>query len=177
VIVPRASQARRRAIGRAAVLLGLSCVFGCGYRPLRNGLAGAPRIDVSSATSSVIASAEAALEEEAATGARAELARHGALARGAPARLVVELVRLDESAEGIAPTETGSRGRGVRLRLIARGVLTEGAARFETADVEATETIASPPDAASWQAIRGAAARGLSRRAGALVAREVLGLP
>ncbi len=178
---------------RAFVLSPLAALVSCGYRPLRSGLAGAPHVRVVSAHARVPGGAAAWLAEEAATGARAELARLGALSGEDTAdRLRIEIVRLDELSEGIGvTTPTGDpgdevakgRARGVRLRVIARGVIEGGPTSdtatntFETTDVEVTELVSAPMDATAWDASRSAAARGLARKVGGKVAREVLGLP
>ncbi len=115
-----------------------------------------------------------ALGEEVATGARAELARNGALSgEGVPLRL--EIVRLEELGEGDEVVASAPVARGVRIRLVARGAIEGG--DFETEDQEATEVVASGGGVLAFDAARAAAARGAARRAGALVARAVLGLP
>ena len=147
-------------------------VAACGYRPLRAGLAGHPKIRVASAVAR-IPSAHA-LGEEVATGARAELARNGALASdGVPLR--IEIVRFEELGEGDEVVAGSPIARGVRVRLVARGAIEGG--DFETDDQEATEVVASGGGVLAFDAARAGAARGAARRAGALVARAVLGLP
>lgn len=162
------------------VSLLLAGSVGCGYAPLRSGLKGSPRIRVVTASAIVAGNAHAWLAEEIATGARTELARYGALAGPSsdPAdRLKLEVVRLDEQSEGVEVIEGKPRARGVRVRLTARGIVEGPSGAWETSDVEATELVATSAESAGWDAARGAAARGLARRAGALVAREVLGIP
>ncbi|MBI2392421.1 MAG: hypothetical protein HYV09_22745 [Deltaproteobacteria bacterium] len=149
----------------------------CGYRPLRSGLAGAPKIRVVSAETQVAGAAQVPVAEELATGARAELARFGALGDEAEDRLRLEIVRLDEQSEGVAVVDGRPRARGVRLRLVARGAIAGPRGEWETPDVETTELVAAVTDPLAWDAARGAAARTVARRAGALVAREVLGIP
>lgn len=171
---------RRHAVAFLAVAL-----TACGYRPLRSSLRGSPKIRVASSRAVVAGNAHAWLAEELATGARGELAKLGALAGEDTAtdRLRLEVVRLDELSEGVAvptlPTfEDGKpRARGVRIRLLARGVIEGVSASWETSDIEATELVATSSDALGWDAARGAASRGLARRAGAMIAREVLGIP
>jgi hypothetical protein len=164
---------RRDALALFAILL-----TACGYRPLRSGLKGSPKIRVLSAATVVAGNAYASLAEEIATGARGELAKYGALANeDATDRLKLEVVRLDEQSEGVEIVEGKPHARGVRIRLTARGVIEGASGAWETSDIEATEMVATPADALGWDAARGAAARGLARRAGALVAREVLGIP
>lgn len=167
----------RPAFVAAALALALSA---CGYRPIRNGLAGAPHVRVEGAHASLPGGAAALVAEEAATGARAELARWGALEDGDAAgvdRLRIDVVRLDEHSEGAEVVEGRPHARGVRLRLLARGTISGARGSFETPDVEATELVAAPDDALSWEAARAAAVRRIARVAGAGVAREVLGVP
>ena len=167
---------RRHALTLLAAFVS-ACGSACGYRPLRSGLRGSPKIRVVTASAVVAGNAQASLAEEIATGARGELAKYGALGDDtATDRLKLEVVRLDEQSEGVEVIEGRPHARGVRVRLTARGVVEGTGGAWETSDVEATEMVTSAT-ALSWDAARGAAARGLARRAGALVAREVLGLP
>ena len=179
----------RRTIGLVrpaiAVLAVLAALGGCGYRPLRGALEGRPRIVVAHARVHVPSGAGVALATEAEAGARAELARWGALASGDEAevdRLTIEIVRVDERSEGAAvitgPTGDGALARGVRLRMTLRGDVEGHGATFATPDVDVTEAIAADAgDALGWDAARAAAARGAARRGGARVARDVLGVP
>jgi hypothetical protein len=153
-------------------------VISCGYRPLRSGLRGNPKIRVTGAHANTPGGAQAQIEEEAATGARVELARYGALGDGSnDDRLRIEIVRLDERSEGISATFERPHARGVRVRLLARGVFEGAAGAFETADVEGSELVATPASAEGWDGARAAAARRAARLAGARIAHEVLGLP
>lgn len=159
------------------VLLAVALVA-CGYRPLKTALGGHPQVRVVSAESHVPGSAGVDVAEELASGARAELARWGALgASDAPDRLRLEIVRLDETSEAISVVKGRPHARGLRLRALARGVVSNASDSWETSDVEVTELVSSTEDPLAWDAARGAAARTLARRAGALVAREVLGVP
>jgi len=157
-------------LGRS--MLGGSLLGGCGYRPLRSGLSGSPRLRVASSTARV-ASLQA-LGEELATGARAELARHEALS-GSGLPLHLEVIRLEEVGEGDGVVADLPSARGVRVGVVARGRLEGG--DYETADLEASEVLATGSSPTSFEVARSAAARSAARRAGALVARAVLGLP
>jgi hypothetical protein len=131
------------------------------------------------------------LPEEAASGARAELARFGALGRDEDAkadRLTLEIVRLDEASAGVAAAGDLPTARGVRIRVAARASVQGPEGSFETEDVEATEVVSSAvssgalgagpeADALGWDARRAAAVRMLARRVGAKLARQVLGIP
>jgi hypothetical protein len=149
----------------------------CGYRPLRSGLRGQPKMRVAVAHASIPGGPGAELAEEAATGARAELARYGALDAASTSALRIEIVRVDERSEGVAAESGRTRARGVRVRLFARGVFEGEGGAFETPDVEGSELVAAPDSAAAWSGARAAAARRAARIAGARVAHEVLGLP
>jgi hypothetical protein len=159
------------------VALGAVATLSCGYRPLRSGLRGDPKIRVVGAHASLPGGSQAQLEEEAATGARAELARYGALDDTSTEHLRIEIVRVDERSEGIGVDGDRPHARGVRVRLLARGVFEGKTGAFETADVEGAELVATSGDAGSWEGSRAAAARRAARLAGARVAHEVLGLP
>lgn len=158
--------------GALVTLVGGTLIVGCGYRPLKSGLAGNPRLRVASSVARV-ASLQA-LGEELATGARAELARYEALsASGLPLHL--EVVRLEEVGEGDGVVGDLPSARGVRVRVVARGRIEGG--DYETEDLEATEVLATGSSPNGFEVARSAAARSAARRAGALVARAVLGLP
>ena len=161
-------------VNRRGVLitLGGALIVGCGYRPLKSGLAGNPRLRVASSVARV-ASLQA-LGEELATGARAELARYEALSpSGLPLHL--EVVRLEEVGEGDGVASDLPSARGVRVRVVARGRIEGG--DYETEDLEASEVLATGSSPTSFEVARSAAARSAARKAGALVARAVLGLP
>jgi hypothetical protein len=162
------------------VLLG-----GCGYRPLRSGLDGHPHVRIARAIVRAPAGGQVSAGDEAELGARGELAKYGALADAdGPdvVRLTLEIVRIDERSEGAMVIDGPSGGkplaRGVRVRVTVRGDLEGQGEPFTTADFDAVEVIsASPDDVLGWDAARSAAIRTAARKAGAMVAREVLGLP
>ena len=157
----------------------------CGYRPLRSGLEGHPRIRLVRSIVRAPSGATVSAGDEAVLGARGELARFGALAESDGPdveRLTLEIVRIDERSEGamvvVGPNGDKPLARGVRLRVTARGDLEGQGAPFTTADVDAFEIVsASPDDVLGWESARSAAVRTAARKAGAMVAREVLGLP
>lgn len=180
----------------------LVALGGCGYRPLRSVVAGAPRIAVDRAEALVPGGRSVDLAGEAAFGARTELARLGALGGGASAeereaidRLGVVIVRADERSEGVAPAVgvggVGGAGgadqapvagampiaRGVRVRVLARGLVRGARGAWETPDLDASDVVATASSAPGWSAARDEAFRELARLVGAKVARSVLGLP
>ena len=157
----------------------------CGYRPLRSGLDGRPRIRIVHAIVRAPAGASVSVGDEAELGARGELARYGALAdEDGPdvERLTLEIVRVDERSEGAMVLDGPGFGkplaRGVRLRVTARGDLEGHGTPFTTSEFDAVEVVAaSSEDVLGWETARAAAIRTAARKAGAMVAREVLGLP
>jgi hypothetical protein len=182
----------RRAFLSGLVTLAGVGLAGCGYRPLRTIVAGSPRLRVDRADALVAGGRGVLLADEAAFGARAELARYGALSSGgevgdtAVDRLAVVVARIEERAEGAEPTSAGgARARGVLVRLTARGVVRPGASPgaagapepWETPDLEASERIATEGSATAHEGARDEALRALARAVGAKVARAVLGIP
>jgi len=156
--------------------------LGCGYRPLRSGLAGHPHVRVAPTIAHLPGGDGATIAESAATGARGELARFGALSSSSGGEedvLTIEIVRVDEKSEGVAVLDDGKpHARGVRLRVTARGLVSGRGQKFETMDLDASEVIATDGnDDLAWQAARTAAARGAAKKVGAMVAREILGVP
>jgi hypothetical protein len=156
----------------------------CGYKPLRSSLEGHPRVHVLHANVRVPDGANGSAATEAETGARAELAKWGALDDGdvAADRLTIEIVRIDERSEGetVVPGAFGDKpiARGVRVRVTARGDVEGNGGAFATPDIDVTETVATPSgDALAWDAARTAAVKAAARKAGAQVARTVLGIP
>ena len=155
-------------------------IGGCGYKPLRAGLEGKPRIRVVHAMTHAPGGADADVVAETEQGARGELSRFGALADGDGGdvdRLEIEVVRVDERSEGAMVVDGRPRARGVVLRVTARGDVEGHGARFTTPDVDATEVVATPGDVLGFEGARTAAVRTAARKAGAMIAREVLGVP
>lgn len=185
--MPAARFETRRAVARALALALL--VAGCGYHPLA-GRAGAGRGVSVVVGESLVADRLAA--EEMLQGAREALAREGALdARAAYPRLELALVRLDETAEGIAagappgsPASVAAGGvapyaRGARFVAVGRArlVTAPGAAPVrDTGDVRATAASASRATAlgamAAGDETGRAAARALGRRLALLAVGE-----
>lgn len=178
-----------RRLARACACCAIAVtLLGCGYRPIRSGLEGHPAIRVVHVAAGSPAGAELDVAADAEVGARGELSRWGALAgeggdAGDVDELRVEVVRIDERSEGETvidgPAAPSSKplARGIRVRVTARGEVAGHGASFVTSDAEASELVATPPDAVSWEGARAAATHTAARRAGAAVAREALGIP
>ena len=167
---------RRFVFALAAVL-----AAGCGYRAAFGGSEPAYRLTVASAP---LAIPHPEVLQVALSGVRAELGRDGALRAGsAYPRLVVELLRVDEVASGIAATETGAGvlplARASAVGVTARGWVEEraGAAPVrDTGDVRCVETVAQGGDPLAGGVAVDQAARAAGRRAGESVARRALGM-
>lgn len=126
----------------------------------------------------VIADAAAATEVE--NGAREYLQREGALASGdGYPRLELDVLRVDETSEGIAATAEGTpRARASRLGVLGRGTVVprEGApATVDTGDVRASDLAAVPSDPGTELTGRADALRAIARRLGQKLAARALG--
>ena len=154
---------------------------GCGYRlvhapadPL------GPFVVVSGRTLVPDAAAIAAAEE----GARAELSRAGELSPGgAGARVEVEVLRVDETSEGVAMTP-GKAGlplaRALRVTVVGRARLLRAgseAAERDTGDVRASEVAARAEGAGAGSMVRDEVERVAARRLGEALVRRLLGVP
>ena len=168
----------------------------CGYRPLYAGDRGDERFAVVGATALV---ADASVVAEVQTGLRSGLARGGALRGGNDyPRVVVEVLRIDATSEGIQAVPGGTRGatvgglpiapggplaplaRGTRIGVLARAWVerTPGGARErETGDLRAVDVMQTEADA-RLEALRlDDTSRAAARRLGERLARRVLGEP
>ncbi len=164
-----------------ALLLPLS-LASCGYQPVHGG-ASAEHFSVVLSESKV---PDAVASDEVLAGVREELARSGALASGATyPRCEVEILRMDEAAEGIAaqPGESGRlvpQARATRVGIVARAWVLEapGAERVrDTGDIRTFETVASALDARGAAFRHSDALRAAGRRLGRRLASRIMGLP
>jgi hypothetical protein len=143
--------------------------------------------------------ADAVAVDEVASGVREELARAGALQGGdGYPRVEVEVLRADETSEGIAAGSTGPVARGTGVAIVARAWVTaeDGAApQADTGDMRAEETIAvddvetggvagtggtgvsASPDPRASAFHHADAARAAARRLGRKLGARVLGQP
>jgi len=177
----------------ASMPLGLGA---CGYRPLHAGDAGDDRYCVVGAAPMV---ADGGVVAEVQAGLRAGLAHRGALrAGGGYPRVVVEVLRVDATSEGIAALPGGTPGttvgglplasggspaplaRGTRVGVVARAWVerTPGGSRErESGDVRTADVMQVETDA-RLEALRlDDATRSAARRLGQRLARRVLGEP
>jgi hypothetical protein len=162
-------------------------VVGCGYRSIY--AAGPPgRLHVKVIRSLV---ADAVAADEVASGMREELARSGALAPGEGyPRVEIEVLRADETSDGIAAGSSGPIARGTRVAMVARAWVTveDGAApQAETGDMTAEESITvdetggaggtGEPDPRASSFHHADASRAAARRLGRKLGARVLGQP
>jgi hypothetical protein len=179
-----------KAIGVAAVLVLSLSSLSCGYHAVYGG--DAERFHVVLASSLV---ADAVASGEVVSGMREALAKEGALAGGdGYPRIQIEVLRADESSEGIAaPSEAGvgsganygPRARGTEVGLVARAYLVRAPGASEerdTGETRAMDLVASDvtqgtPDPRADLLHHEDALRLVARRLGERLALRILGVP
>lgn len=184
-VLGRPEGLRSRFVGRVASVLAATAWLGssaCGYRPV-HGEASSERFSVVLVSSNL---PDAVAADEVVAGVRDELARAGALMSGdVYPRCEVEVLRVDEGAEGIVAT-TNTEGvllpesRATRIGIVARAWIVRsngGARERDTGDVRALEVAAVAPDARSATFHHLDTARAAGRRAGRRIGARILGLP
>lgn len=159
----------------ALVLLSLAA---CGYHPVY--AAGPPgRLHVALVRTLV---ADPVAADEVAAGVREELAKAGALGAGEGyPRVEVEVLRADESSEGVAAGPGGPVARGTGVGIVARAWVApapgEGEQMSDTGDVRAEETVRVDPSALASGFHHADALRAAARRLGHALGARILGLP
>jgi hypothetical protein len=154
----------------------------CGYQPLYATSSG-EAFHVHLARSKV---ASILVAEEVVRGARDALAKEGALAPGdGYPRLEIEVLRADETSEGIMQVETAKGAaplaRATDLAIVARAWITRragGTMELDTGDVRAEDVAGAPLGDATrevWE--REDALRAIARRLGGRIVLRVLGHP
>jgi len=156
--------------------LSLSLVAACGYQPV---YAGQPeRLHVKVVRSAV---PDAIAADEVASGVREELARLGALSPGeAYPRVEIEVLRADETSQGIRAAAGQPVARGTDVALVARAWIARGPdapVEGETGDLRAEDTAAVDGDARAANLHHADALRAAARRLGHALGARVLGLP
>lgn len=154
--------------------------LGCGYRPLAaHGANGANQRLSVVAGSRTVPSARAQDALVAATAGR--LAEAGELAGGTGyPRLEVELVRLDETAEALAPSGGRPLARGLRITALGRARVIRAAGEepaFDTGDMSAHAFVTAGGSAEASLVLRDEAATLAARALGRRLGERVLGLP
>jgi hypothetical protein len=177
---------RRALLASLVALVALSC----GYQPVYGGQADPFHVVLARTTM-----ADGMLAAEVVSGAREALAKEGALAGGdGYPRIEVEVLRQDESSEGIAAPSDGGlgasanfgpRARATLVGLVARAYVVRtpgGPAERDTGDTRAMDMVASDvtggvtdPRADSFH--HEDASRLVARRLGERLAMRILGVP
>ncbi len=128
-----------------------------------------------------VAVADAVAPDEVASGMREELARAGALEGGESyPRVEIEVLRADETSEGIAAGANGPVARGTGVAVVARAWIARGPdaePEADTGDMRAEETIATDPTAGGSTFHHADALRAAARRLGHQLATRIMGLP
>jgi hypothetical protein len=164
---------------RAIALLLLA---GCGYRALYAESEG-ERIHVALARSFV---ANAAAADEVLSGAREQLAKEGALAPGdGYPRLEIEVLRTDESSEGVSAVAGAPRARATEVGMVARAWIVrakDAPPERDTGDVHAMDVVTLDTRLGQLDPRADAlhhedALRAVARRVGRRIALRVLGFP
>jgi hypothetical protein len=159
--------------------LWVELAIGCGYRSLYAHAEG-ERLAVQVGQVLV---PETLAAQSVASGARAELSAAGMLATGGEApRLVVDVLRVDESSRGIHVQVGSSQpvAAGMSIAVTARGrVFKPGAPEplLDTGDVRRAVQVAGDADPRLDGAAYDEGVRDASERAGRAVARAALGIP
>jgi hypothetical protein len=171
---------RARALALAAlVALGLPS---CGYRALYADADG-ERLHVALSRSLV---PDAVASDEVLSGVREELAREGALAAGEGyPRVEVEVLRADESSEGVAAVGGAPRARGTEVGLVVRAWIVRAAGAVherDTGDVRAMDAVGIDTREGKLDPRADAlhhddALRAVARRVGRRLAARLLGHP
>jgi hypothetical protein len=172
-------------------VVGLSCLLSCGYHSVYGG-ADAERFHVVLLRSLV---ADAVASREVLSGLRETLAKEGALASGdGYPRVEVEILRSDETSEGIsAPNDAGAgasanggpRARGTLVGLVARAHVVRssgGPEERDTGDMRAMDLVGSDvtlgaPDPRADFFHHEDALRAVAHRLGERLGLRVLGVP
>jgi hypothetical protein len=117
-------------------------------------------------------------------GARAELSRGGALKAGGYPQVVIEVLRVDEQALGIASSPEAGRqaplARGTTLAVVGRARLVEAPGAPPTrdsGDFRRAERFEASSNRHAEASVRQQAVRSAARRLGRALMRRILGQP
>jgi hypothetical protein len=162
---------------RRRFALALVLLTSCGYHPVH---AVRDPLGPFAVVAGPVHAPDADLAAAALEGARAELARAGELGdRGAPAAIEIELLRVDETSEGIALSSPGlPLARAVRVTALGRARVRRAgsaAAERDTGDVRASDVVGRGSAAAQALVLRDEAGRAAARRLGEVLVRQLLG--
>ena len=167
-----------RSLTLAAVWL-VAC--GCGYQAVYARQAGKLHVKI---VRSLVADAVAV--DEVASGVREQLARAGALESGEGyPRVEIEVLRADETSEGVRAGPAGPLARGTDVAVVARAWIARAPGQEpegDTGDMRAEDTVAvdegiAAPDPRASTFHHADALRAAARRLGHSLGARVLGLP
>jgi hypothetical protein len=158
----------------------LLLLAGCGYHAL-HGEGSVEKLRVELGTVSV---ADAIAADEVTAGARDALAKEGALGGGdgSAGKLVIEVTRIDETADAIAAPSGGAPvAHAVVVAVVGRGTVysardSRGALR-DTGDMRATALVSPGADARGDAFVHDSAVRAAARRLGRKIALRAIGEP
>ncbi|CAN5229787.1 hypothetical protein BH09MYX1_BH09MYX1_12190 [soil metagenome] len=158
-----------------SLVLAVVLLASCGYRSVYAVPSEKLHVHLARVT---IADAAAAVEVE--NGAREYLAREGALASGEGyPRLEIDVLRIDETSEGIAATPAGTpQARATRLGVLGRATLVPRAGEavsVDTGDVRAADLVTVPSDPGAELVGRADSLRAIARKLGQKLAARALG--
>jgi hypothetical protein len=166
---------------RALVLAALTVLGGCGYEAVYGRQT--ERLHVKVVRSLV---ADAVATDEVVAGLREQLARAGALESGeAYPRVEVEVLRADETSEGVAVGPAGPLARATDVAVVARAWIARGPGlepESDTGDLRAEQTMGtdvgpSGLDPRPATLHHADALRAAARRLGTALGARLLGLP
>jgi hypothetical protein len=174
----------KRKLGASIAVAGACAMAAaCGYEPLygaHQASASEPSLAVLTPATRLAPDAAAASALEA--GARAALARAGKLRSGSGyPRLELELLRIDDTSEGIARVNELPLARATRVAVVARGwveTAKDAPAVRDSGDLRAIETVSTEGGDARLESLRrDAAIRAAARRLGDRMGRLAVGEP
>jgi hypothetical protein len=151
---------------------------GCGYAPAYDGSRPKQRLAVVAAPHAI---PQVSVLHEVMAGAREELSRAGVLTPGSGhPRLVVQVLRVDESSSGVAAVADVPLARGSTVGVVGRAWVEEGPGQEparDSGDLRRVEWISSGATASDDASRHNAALNNAGRRLGRALARRVLGEP
>ena len=163
---------------RSVVLVSALALAGCGYHAVHGGAAPSERFAVVLSHGSI---PDVVASDEVLAGVRDSLASAGALSAGEGyPRCEVEVLRADETSDGIAAGGGQPMARSTRVGLVARAWIVrapDGPHERDTGDVRALNEISSTTDARAASFQYTDALRAAGRRVGRSLGAHVVGLP
>lgn len=166
---------RRASLPLVFCIAALSALPACGYHAVHGGAARERLRPLLGA----VTIADAVAAEEVLAGARETLAREGALGGAGDPQLVLDVTRIDESADSISAQGGVPSARALTVAVVGRGIVQDGAqgGQRDTGDMRATVTRATPNGVRADAFAHDDAVRGAAHRLGQKIALRALGEP